>query len=74
LEKAQFRDHILPLFTKALTDEIPNVRFCVAKMIVKYKSYIDQQMFTTSLAPALKTNWQNDQDPDVKYYSEQALK
>jgi len=51
-----------------MKDDIPNVRFTVAKLIYKHKSSMDPQMFATALAPGLKEQASHE-DPDVQYYS-----
>lgn len=38
LTKEQVTQHIVPLFVKAMKDPIPNVRFCLAKIIRQQKS------------------------------------
>lgn len=38
LSKEQVAQYIVPLFVKAMKDPIPNVRFCVAKIIRQQKS------------------------------------
>ena len=40
---------IIPLFIKGSKDDIPNVKFCVSKCIILYKSYIDTQVFNNQL-------------------------
>jgi len=41
LNKEQVSQFIVPLFVKAMKDPIPNVRFCVAKIIHKQKGSFD---------------------------------
>lgn len=47
LSKDQVGSLVVPLFMKAMKDDIPNVRFYVAKVINKNKKDIDPQLFAT---------------------------
>jgi serine/threonine-protein phosphatase 2A regulatory subunit A len=44
--KDQITQHIIPIFLKATKDEIPNVKFCVAKIINDQRMYIDANVFS----------------------------
>lgn len=37
---------IVPVFLKACKDEIPNVKFCVSKVIHANKQYIDSNVYS----------------------------
>lgn len=43
--KDQITQHILPIFVKACKDDIPNVKFCVSKIIATGRTYIDTNVF-----------------------------
>jgi len=43
--KDQITQHILPIFVKACKDDIPNVKFCVSKIIAIGRTYIDTNVF-----------------------------
>ena len=55
-----------------MQDPIPNVRFSACKQIKQNRQYIDSNEFNNKLAGPLKENL-NEEDIDVKYYSEKAL-
>jgi len=74
ITKDQVSKLILPLFEKACKDEIPNVKFCVSKIIytARQHNYIDHNDYNTKLAGPLK-EMANDPDKDVAYFAQQAL-
>ena len=37
---------VVPILIKACKDDIPNVKFCVAKVIAANKTYIDPNVFS----------------------------
>ncbi len=45
LSKEQITEHILPTLIKATTDRIPNVQFCVARVIKTNRAYFDSSVF-----------------------------
>lgn len=72
LDKEKVTAHILPIFVKACKDEIPNVKFCVTKIIINKKQYIDANQFNSVLLPLLK-EMANDTDKDVVYFALHAI-
>jgi hypothetical protein len=63
---------VIPIFEKALTDDIPNVKFCATRIIDNQKSNIDSNVYSSQLVPKIKENC-NDADTDVRYFSIQCL-
>ena len=57
-----------PLFLKAAKDDIPNVRFCVSKIVNAQRQYIDQNIFSNQLVGPLK-EMANDADKDVAHFA-----
>lgn len=45
LLKDQITQHIIPQLVNATKDDIPNVRFCVSKIINEKRQYIDPNVF-----------------------------
>ena len=45
IQKDNITKDVIPLFVQATKDEIPNVRFCVAKILNKSRAYIDPNVF-----------------------------
>jgi hypothetical protein len=66
--KDQITQHIIPIFLKATKDDIPNVKFCVSKIIAKAKSLIDTNVFSSQLVPPLK-EMAIDADKDVAHFA-----
>jgi hypothetical protein len=64
---------VIPIFLKACKDDIPNVKFCVSKIIHIKKSFIDKNVYSNQLVGPLK-EMQNDVDKDVQYFAQAALK
>tara|TARA_B110000285_G_C14839971_1_gene474893 strand:+ start:328 stop:657 length:330 start_codon:yes stop_codon:yes gene_type:complete len=71
--KDQITQHIIPIFLKATKDDIPNVKFCVSKIIAQTRQYIDTTVFANSLVPPLK-EMAIDSDKDVAHFAQTALK
>jgi hypothetical protein len=65
--------HIIPIFLKATKDDIPNVKFCVSKVIAQTKPLIDTTAFATHLVAPLK-EMAIDSDKDVAHFAQCALK
>ena len=70
--KDAITQHIIPIFVKATKDDIPNVKFCVSKIIFENKQFIDQNVFANQLVSPLK-EMSNDADKDVQYFAQVAL-
>jgi serine/threonine-protein phosphatase 2A regulatory subunit A len=70
--KDAITQHIIPCFLMACKDEIPNVKFCVAKLINQQKAHIDSNVFANQLVNPLK-EMSNDPDKDVQYFAQLAL-
>ena len=70
------KDHvtsaIVPLIVKAMKDPVPNVRFCAAKVIIKYHSSFDSGSLNSHIVPVLK-EMTSDSDKDVAYYANVGL-
>jgi hypothetical protein len=60
------------MFVKASKDDIPNVKFCVSKIINQNRQYIEPNVFNSQLVPVLK-EMSNDPDRDVSYFAQVAL-
>lgn len=63
---------LLPTALKACSDEVANVRFVAAKTLTEMASFVEKttaESFKPALLPLLK-----DEDGDVQYFAEQALK
>jgi len=63
---------VIPIFLKATKDDIPNVKFCVSKIINHQRQYIDANVFSNQLMGPLK-EMSNDVDKDVAYFAQVAL-
>lgn len=63
---------IIPIFVRATKDKIPNVRFCISKIIIEQKQYIDTNVFTHQLVGPLK-EMAKDVDLDVVHFAKIAL-
>ena len=70
--KDQITQHIIPIFLKATKDDIPNVKFCVCRILSETKSLIDTNVFANQLVAPLK-EMSNDADKDVAYFAGVAL-
>lgn len=64
ITKEQVAQQVVPIFLKAMKDPIPNVRFTVAKIILKCKSQLDAGIVASQIAPVLK-EMTSDPDRDV---------
>jgi len=45
VRKEEITQHIIPIFLKATKDDIPNVKFCVSKIIAQSRQLIDTTVF-----------------------------
>ena len=72
LMKPEITEKIVPTFIKATTDKVPNVQFCVAKIIAERKQLFDQSVYQSQIVPKLKEMLQ-DPDKDVAYFATVAL-
>ncbi len=70
--KDQITQQIIPIFLKGTKDDIPNVKFCVSKIIHAQRQYIDANVFSNQLMAPLK-EMSNDIDKDVAYFAQVAL-
>lgn len=68
ISKEHITQHVVPIFLKATKDDIPNVKFCVSKIIDKQRQYIDQNVFNNQLVTPLK-EMANDADKDVAHFA-----
>ena len=70
--KDAITQHVIPRFVIASKDDIPNVKFCVSKIIFANKQFIDQNVFANQLVGPLK-EMSNDADKDVAHFAQVAL-
>lgn len=68
MSKDDITQHVVPLLVKACKDEIPNVKFCVARVINAERAYIDHNVFSNQLSGPLK-EMANDPDRDVAHFA-----
>ena len=73
LHEEEVTELVVPTFIKACNDRIPNVQFCVARILKLRKGSFDQSIFNSQIVPVLK-NMSHEVDKDVSYYATQALK
>ena len=66
-------EKIVPIFVKACTDRIPNVQFCVARILKDNCTLIDVNDFNSQILPKL-TDMMGESDKDVAYFAYQAQK
>ena len=72
ITKEQITQHIVPIFLKAAKDDIPNVKFCMSKIVKENKQYIDTNVYSNQMVGPLK-EMTNDTDKDVAYFAQEAL-
>jgi len=70
--KDQITQQIIPMFVKASKDEIPNVKFCVSKIIHQQRQFIEPNVYNNQLVVVLK-EMSNDPDKDVSHFAQVAL-
>ena len=63
---------IMPTVLKACTDRIPNVKFCVCRIIKANRNKFDNATFADKLVPKLRELSQ-EADKDVAYFATLAL-
>lgn len=73
LRRDQVTQHVMPTFTLAFNDQIPNVKFCICQIINENRQHIDDNVFNSQLVPTLRELAANDGDSDVVYYAQLAL-
>lgn len=49
IQRDEVAEQVIPIFVKATRDEIPNVKFCVSKIIYEQRQHIDPNIFQTHL-------------------------
>lgn len=72
VDKTFANSQIIPIFVQASKDSIPNVKFCVSKLIGQNRHLFDSKEFNNSLFPALK-EMAADPDRDVAYFAQIAM-
>ncbi len=72
LTKEQIGASVVPVLLKQYKDPVPNVRFCVAKLLKKMLGRMDPGTVASKVKPAL-AEMSTDTDKDVQYYAKQAL-
>ena len=72
LPKEMIGEMIVPTLVKACGDRIPNVQFCVARIIKLNRQYIDPSSFNDKIMPKLREMSQ-EADKDVAYYATVAM-
>lgn len=63
---------VVPTLVKACNDRIPNVQFCVARIIKLHVKKFDDDIFINKVMPCLKT-MAVEADKDVAYFSHIAI-
>jgi len=63
---------IVPTVVKACKDRIPNVQFCVARIIKLHVKKFDDDVFVSKIMPCLK-DMAREADSDVAYFSHCAI-
>ena len=68
------KQRIIPQFVKYMKDDIPNVKFCISKIIAEKRQYslIPNDVFNSQLVQPLKEQ-ANDADKDVADFAKLAL-
>jgi hypothetical protein len=46
--------NVVPIFIKAMKDDIPNVQFCISRILTDKKALIDANVFSNQLVGPLK--------------------
>ena len=54
LKPDNITEKVVPTFIKATSDNIPNVQFCVAKILHKRKAMFDTSVWNSQIVPKLK--------------------
>lgn len=72
MTKEQILEHVLPIFKVSMHDQIPNVKFCVCRIIKENIKNFDSEDFDRELLPKLRELTQN-ADKDVAYYATVAI-
>ena len=73
LSKEVVSEMIVPTLVKACDDRVPNVQFCVARIIKANRGSFDSGMFSEKLEPKLREMSTNS-DKDVAYFATMAMK
>lgn len=68
LQKDQITEKIVPTVVAATTDKVPNVQFCVCRIIKQNKALFDAGVLNSQIIPKLKDLMQ-DGDRDVAYHA-----
>ena len=68
LQKDQITEHIVPVFVKACSDSVPNVQFCVAKIIAEKTDMFDSSVYQSQIVPKLK-DMSQEPDKDVAFFA-----
>ena len=63
----------MPIFVKACSDRIPNVQFCVARILEANCTLIDVNDFNSQILPKLN-DMMGESDKDVAYFAYMAQK
>ena len=72
LSREMITEMIVPTVVKACGDRVPNVQFCVARIIKAQKGLFDPSIFTAQIVPKL-TEMTQEADKDVAYFATLAL-
>lgn len=72
LDSAMITEKVVPILVEACKDKIPNVQFCVARIIKDKFKQFDTAVFNSQLVPKLK-DMSQESDKDVAYYATLAL-
>lgn len=73
VDKVDTNNKIVPIFVMACKDPVPNVRFCVCRILKEKKEHISPENWATSFEGLLTQMVKEDTDRDVQYYAQVAL-
>jgi len=73
LSKEIISESVVPVIVKACGDRIPNVQFCVARIIKANSTRFDNDVFNSRVLPKLR-DMSGETDKDVAYFAWAAIK
>lgn len=73
MKPAQIENHLLPLVLTACKDDVANVRFASAKTLAKLIPRVEKSVYESQIKAILQ-GMVKDDDVDVQYFAEEALK
>ena len=72
ISKEQVTTLMIPALLMGAKDDIPNVKFCMSKIVFEKRAYIDANVYSNQIVPVLRDQC-NDPDMDVKHFAKKAL-